>query len=151
VSTKLTEEEVELLKGAGYSETVIELYRNKINIGIMKDPDVNLAYTGPCGDTMKLYLKISDEDVVEDAKFQYLGCPGAASSGSAMTRIVKGRTLEEAKRITEYDILLELGGLPESKLDCPKLAVATLQKAITKYEEHKRRRSNCEFSCLHAW
>jgi NifU-like protein involved in Fe-S cluster formation len=58
-----------------------------------------------------------------------------------MTRIVKGKTLEEAKRITEQDILHELGGLPESKLHCPKLAVTTLQKAIAKYENRKRKPS----------
>ena len=139
--SKLTKEEFELLKDAGYSEKVIGLYRNKVNVGVIENPDVNLAYTGPCGDTMKLYLKINDDSFVEDAKFQYLGCPGAASSGSAITRIVKGKTLEEAKRITEQDILKELEGLPESKLHCPKLAVTTLQKAIAKYEERKRRPS----------
>ena len=133
--SKLTKEEFELLKEAGYSEKVIELYRNKINVGVLKNPDVNLAYKGPCGDTMKLYLKINEDGVVEDAKFQYLGCPGAASSGSAITTIVKGKTLEEARRITEHDIIQELGGLPESKLHCPKLAVTTLQKAIAKYED----------------
>ena len=133
--SKLTKEEFELLKEAGYSEKVIELYRNKINVGVLKNPDVNLAYKGPCGDTMKLYLKINEDGVVEDAKFQYLGCPGAASSGSAITTIAKGKTLEEAKRITEQDIIQELDGLPESKLHCPKLAVTTLQKAIAKYED----------------
>ena len=136
--SKLTKEEFELLKEAGYSEKVISLYRNKVNVGVIGKPDVNLAFTGPCGDTMKIYLKISDEGVVEDAKFQYLGCPGAASSGSAITRIVKGKTLEEAKRITEQDILKDLGGLPGSKLHCPKLAVTTLQKAIAIYAEHRR-------------
>ena len=137
--SKLTKEEFELLKDAGYSEKVIEIYSIKVNVGVIENPDANLAYMGPCGDTMKLYLKISDDDVVEDAKFQYLGCPGAASSGSAITKIVKGKTIEEAKRITEKDILHELGGLPETKLHCPKLAVTTLQKAIENYEEHKRR------------
>jgi len=139
--SKLTKEEFELLKDAGYSEKVIELYRNKVNIGVIENPDVNLAYTGPCGDTVKLYLRINDDDFVEDAKFQYLGCPGAALSGSAITKIVRGKTIEEAKRITEKDILQELGGLPETKLHCPKLAVTTLQKAIAKYEERKRRPS----------
>ena len=139
--SKLTKEEFELLKDAGYSEKVIEIYKNKMNVGVIENPDANLAYTGPCGDTMKLYLKISDDDIVEDAKFQYLGCPGAASSGSAITKIVKGKTTEEAKSITEKDILQELGGLPETKLHCPKLAVTTLQKAIANYEEHKRRPS----------
>lgn len=133
--SKLTKEEFELLKEAGYSEKVIALYRNEVNVGVIRNPDVDLAYTGLCGDTMKLYLKINEDGVVEDAKFQYLGCPGAASSGSAITIIVKGKTLEETKRITEYDILQELGGLPESKLHCPKLAVTTLQKAIAKYED----------------
>ena len=139
--SKLTKEEFELLKDAGYSEKAIEIYKNKINVGVIENPDANLAYTGPCGDTMKLYLKISDDDIVEDAKFQYLGCPGAASSGSAITKIVKGKTTEEAKSITEKDILQELGGLPETKLHCPKLAVTTLHKAIANYEEHKRRPS----------
>jgi nitrogen fixation NifU-like protein len=134
----LTKEEFELLKDAGYSENVIELYRDKFNVGVMENPDVNLAHTGPCGDTMKIYLRISDDDVVEDAKFQYLGCPGAASSGSAITRIVKHKTLEEAKKINEQDILQDLGGLPESKLHCPTLAVTTLQKALAKYKERKR-------------
>lgn len=139
--SKLTKEQFELLKDVGYSVKVIELYMNKANVGVIENPDVNLAYRGPCGDTMKLYLKISNDTIIEDAKFQYLGCPALASSGSAITRIVKGKSLEEAKRITEHDILQELGGLPESKLHCPKLAVTTLQKAIAKYEERKRRPS----------
>ncbi len=126
------------MKDAGYSENVIELYRDKVNVGVIENPDVNLAHTGLCGDTMKIYLRISDDDVVEDAKFQYLGCPGAASSGSAITRIVKHKTIEEAKKINEQDILHDLGGLPESKLHCPMLAVTTLQKAIAKYMERKR-------------
>ena len=138
MSKKLTKEEFKLLKDAGYSEKVIELYRNKVNVGVIKNPDINLAYTGPCGDTLKLYLKINN-GVIEDAKFQCMGCPGAASSGSAITKIVKGKSLGDARKITEQDILQELGGLPESKLDCPKLAVATLQNAIAKYGERERR------------
>jgi len=133
--SKLTKAEFELLKEAGYSEKVIDIYRNKVNVGVIRNPDVDLTYTGPCGDTLRLCLKINEDGVVEDAKFQYLGCPGAASSGSAITIIVKGKTLEEARRITEHDIIQELDGLPESKLHCPKLVVTTLQKAIAKYED----------------
>jgi NifU-like protein involved in Fe-S cluster formation len=139
--SNLTKGEFELLKDVGYSVEVIELYMNKVNVGVVRNPDTDLVYTGPCGDTMKIYLKINNDAVVEDAKFQYLGCPGAASSGSAMTRIVKGKTLEEAKRITEHDILQELGGLPKSKLHCLKLTVTTLKKAIAKYENRKGRPS----------
>jgi nitrogen fixation NifU-like protein len=137
MSKKLTTEEHKLLREAGYSDKVIELYKNKVNIGLIKNPNVALAYTGPCGDTMKLYLRINESDIIENAKFQYLGCPGAASSGSAITAIAKGKRLEEAKKITEHDLLKELDGLPESKLHCPKLAVTTLQKAIVEYEKKK--------------
>ena len=137
MSKKLTTEEHKLLREAGYSDKVIELYKNKVNIGLIKNPNVALAYTGPCGDTMKLYLRINESDIIENAKFQYLGCPGAASSGSAITAFAKGKRLEEAKKITEHDLLKELDGLPESKLHCPKLAVTTLQKAIVEYEKKK--------------
>ena len=87
--SKLTKEGVELSKEAGYSEKVIELYRNKANVGVIDKPDVNLAYTDPSGDTMKIYLEISGDGVVDDAEIQYLGCLGAASSGPAIARIVR--------------------------------------------------------------
>ena len=136
--SKLTNEEFRRLKEAGYSDTAIDLYRNKANVGVIDNPDATSAYRAPCGDAMQLSLRISDRGVVEDAKFQYFGCPGAASSGSAITTIVKGKTLAEAKKITEEDVLQELGGLPETKLHCPKLAVTTLLKTLVGYEEHKR-------------
>ena len=136
VRGKLTKEELELLEEAGYSKKAIELYANKVNVGVIKRPDVVCAYTGPCGDVIKLYLKMDDKNrVIEDAKFQYLGCPGSASSASAITRIVKGKTIEETKKITEDDVLRELEGLPKLKLDCPKLVVTTLRKAIAEYEK----------------
>ena len=138
MSKKLTKEKFELLKVTGYSEKAIEYYVNNINVGIIENPDVTMAHTGPCGDTMKLYLKISKNGIIEDAKFVYLGCPGLAASGSALTKLMKGKTIREAKKITENDILKELGGLSESKLDCPKLAITTLQKAILKYGEEQR-------------
>ena len=137
--SKLTKEEFELLRDVDYSVKAIDLYMNKVNVGVIENSDVNLDYTGPCGDTIKLHLKISNNTVIEDAKFQYLGCPAAASSGSALTKIAKGKTLEEAKNITEQDILHELRGLPEAKLHCAKLAVTTLQKTITKYENSLRK------------
>jgi nitrogen fixation NifU-like protein len=136
--SKLTKEELELLEQAGYSKKAVELYEKKVNVGVIKSPDVVFAYTGHCGDVIKLYLKMDENGAIEDAKFQYLGCPGSASSASAITKIVKGKILEEARKITEDDVLKELGGLPEPKLDCPKLVVTTLRKAIANYEENKR-------------
>ena len=131
---QLTKEELELLEEAGYSKKAIKLYANKVNVGIITTPDAVFAHTGPCGDVIKLYLKVNKNRVVEDARFQYLGCPGSASSASAITSIVRGKTIEEAKKITEADVLSELEGLPKPKLDCPELVITALRKAITEYE-----------------
>jgi nitrogen fixation NifU-like protein len=129
----LTEEMLQLLKKAGYSEKAIEYFKNRVNMGIIKDADYVHDYTGSCGDTLRIYLKFN-HGVIKDASFQYLGCPGAAASASAITNIAKGKTLEEAKKVTEKDILKELEGLPESKFHCAKLAVTTLRRAIRAYE-----------------
>jgi NifU-like protein involved in Fe-S cluster formation len=86
-----------------------------------------------------LYLRITEKDVIEDAKFYYLGCPGSAASASALTTILKGKTVTRAKKITEEDVLAELGGLPKSKLDCARLSIRTLRKAIAEYEKLKGR------------
>ena len=123
---------------AGYSRKAIEIYGGRVSVGVMENPDVDLAYTGPCGDTIKLYLKISAADVIEDATFQYLGCPASAICGSILTQLIKGKTLQEAKTITEETVLEDLGGLPGEECHCATLAVSALQKTISKYEEKKR-------------
>jgi nitrogen fixation NifU-like protein len=137
VKRKLTDEELRLLKETGYSKKAIELYLRKTNVGVVDDPDITETYVGPCGDVIKLYLKISRNDIVKEAKFHYLGCPGSAASASAMINLVKGKTIHVAKNITESDILNELGGLPKPKLDCPKLVITTLRKALVKYQKLK--------------
>jgi nitrogen fixation NifU-like protein len=131
---ELTTEELKLLAESGYSKKAIELYVNKVNLGEIENPDIVETNVGPCGDVIKLYIKVDKYGIIKKAKFYYLGCPGSAASASAMTELMKGKTVEEANRITEGDIIKELGGLPRPKLDCPKLARKTLQKAISKYE-----------------
>ena len=139
MSRKLAQEELKLLGESGYSKKAIELYVNKVNVGELENPDVVTTYFGLCGDLIKLYLKIDKKGIIEDAKFYYLGCPGSASSASAMIEFVKGKTIDKAKKITEDDVLNELGGLPKTKLDCPKLGIITLRKAIAEYEKTKGR------------
>ena len=138
MSDQLTEEKIELLKNAGYSKKAIELYANKVNVGTIEDADVALPYTGPCGDTCKIYLKITDQNVIEDAKFQYLGCPASAGCGSIVTQSAKGKTLREAERITEK-VIEKLGGLPGDECHCATLVLTTLCIAIKKYENNKKR------------
>jgi len=139
ISKELIKEKLSLLEEAGYPKKAIDLYGGRVNVGVIENPDAALAYTGPCGDTIKLFLKIGEDDVIDDAKFQYLGCPASAACGSILTQMIKGKTLLEAKKITEDDVLRALGGLPGDECHCAKLAVTTLQKTISKYEENKKR------------
>ena len=134
-SRKVSEEELKLMVESGYSSKAIEFYVNNVNVGKLENPTVVTTFLGSCGDLIKLYLKINEKDVMEDAKFYYLGCPGSASSASAMTTLLKGKTIDQAKKMTGDDILTELGGLPKSKLDCTTLSIKTLRKAIAEYEK----------------
>ena len=138
MSEKLSEEKIDLLKEAGYSRNAIALYSNRVNVGAIENADVALAYTGPCGDIIKLYLKINNQNKIEDAKFQYLGCPASAACGSIVTHIAKGKTLREAEAITEEEILKELDGLPGDECHCAELAITALRKTITKYESNRK-------------
>jgi len=128
----------ELMKSSGYSTKAIEYYLDKENVGIIETPSVHSAYTGPCGDTLEVYLKI-ESNIIKDAKFQAIGCAGAFSSGSALMEMIKGKTLEEAKRITEEDIINFLGGLPKQKFHCTCLARRALQTALGKYKKTRAR------------
>jgi len=139
VSRKLAEEELKLLVESGYPRKAIELYVNNVNVGAIENPDIVTTYRGPCGDLIELYLKINRTSIIKDAKFCYAGCPGVAASASAMIELVKGKTVDEAKKITEDNVLNVVGGLPKTKLDCPKLAITTLRKAIAEYETMKGR------------
>ena len=138
-SRKLSEEELKLMVESGYSSKAIKLYINNVNVGKLENPTVATTFLGSCGDLIKLYLKIDEKSVIKDAKFYYLGCPGSASSASAMTKLLKGKSIDQAKKIKGNDILAELGGLPKSKLDCTTLSIKTLRKAIAEYERQQGR------------
>jgi nitrogen fixation NifU-like protein len=136
---KLSEEELTLMVESGYSNKAIQLFADNVNVGKIEHPTVATTFLGPCGDLIKLYLKINEKNVIEDAKFYYLGCPGSASSASAMITLLKGKTVNQAKKMTGAEILEELGGLPKSKLDCTTLSIKTLRKAIAEYEKSRGR------------
>ena len=125
---------VELLKESGFSDKAIDYYARKVNVGIIKDPSISFSYTGHCGDTMIIYLKI-DSNIIVDAKFEVIGCVGAFSAGSALIEIIKGQNILTAKNITEEDIIEHLNGMPSSKIDCVCLAITTLEKTFKMYTE----------------
>ena len=127
----------ELLKKSGYSDKAIEYYTKKVNVGSIENSSVSLAYTGHCGDTMKIYLKI-DSEIITDAKFEAIGCAGAFSAGSALMEMIKGQKILFAKNITEDDIIEHLGGVPSAKKDCVCLVRRTLEKTIQLFLDNKK-------------
>jgi len=123
----------EILSGSGYSQKAIDYYLDKPSMGSLVDADQVTELTGPCGDTMKVYLKVSDNQI-SDAKIQVLGCPGAVSAAMVAMELAKGKTLDDAYDIKDRDIYRILEQLPEQKQHCIRLAVKTLQKAIQEYK-----------------
>ena len=116
-----------------YNDKVIDHFTNPRNVGEMPEADIiGEAGSFKCGDTMKIYLKIEQERIT-DVKFQTFGCGAAIASSSMLTEMVKGKTLEEAQRVTNEDVALELGGLPPLKMHCSNLAADALKDAIAKY------------------
>lgn len=113
---------------SGYSDRAIEYYENTLNVGKIEKPDAHFAYTGPCGDTMELFLKISD--VISDAKFQAIGCIGTFIFGSALTKMIIGKKLKECELFDETNLLEHIGEVPEQKKHCAHLVAVTFKKTI---------------------
>jgi len=121
-----------------YTKKVIEHFRNPRNYGQIKNPDgVGKAGNPVCGDIMVLYIKVSQDKkgrkIIKDIKFETLGCPAALATSSVITDLVKGKTLEEALKVDQKEVIESLGGLPPIKLHCSVLAVDALSEAIYDY------------------
>ncbi|MBN2016124.1 iron-sulfur cluster assembly scaffold protein [Candidatus Dojkabacteria bacterium] len=127
----------ELMKKLGYSQKGIEYFKKKLNFKELPSADVKGEQLGHCGDYMSVSLKVDDNGIITDAVFEALGCAGACISGSSITVMIKGKTLEEAKKLDENDIIKHLGALPQNKVECAQLAIKALRDAIEKYEEQK--------------
>lgn len=120
-----------------YTNKVKELYKNPRNVGEITDADVVVEVGSiVCGDALTLYLKL-DGDKIVDAKFKTFGCGSAIASSSALTEMIKGKTVEEASKITNKDIVAFLGGLPDQKMHCSVMGQEALEKAIKKIKGHK--------------
>jgi nitrogen fixation NifU-like protein len=120
-----------------YSKTVMDHFKSPRNVGTIEDAEGVGEIGNPlCGDIMSIYLKI-ENDVIEDIKFQTFGCGAAIAVSSMLTEIAKGKTLDEAKKITNKDVAEALDGLPKNKLHCSNLGADALQAAIKDYEDRK--------------
>ncbi len=120
-----------------YSEKVIEHFKNPRNVGRIENPDGKSTEGSPaCGDMVSVYIQVDDETkVITDIKFESYGCASNIATGSIITELAKGKTIEEAKKVTWKQAAEALGGLPPVKAHCSVLAVEGLRAAIRDYEE----------------
>jgi len=125
-----------------YSEKVLDHYENPRNVGTMEkdDPSVGTGMVGApaCGDVMRLQIKVSDDGVIEDARFKTYGCGSAIASSSLLTEWVKGKTLDEAGQIKNTELAEELA-LPPVKIHCSVLAEDAIKAAIEDFRSKSKK------------
>tara|TARA_Y100001972_G_scaffold25324_1_gene30790 strand:+ start:1002 stop:1400 length:399 start_codon:yes stop_codon:yes gene_type:complete len=128
-----------------YNHKVIDHYENPRNVGSMndKDEDVGTGMVGApaCGDVMRLQIRVSDDDIITDAKFKTYGCGSAIASSSLLTEWVKGRSLDDANSIKNMDLANELA-LPPVKIHCSVLAEDAIKTAIRDVREKRKQNKN---------
>jgi len=127
-----------------YSKTVMDHFRKPRNVGEIDGASGIGEMGNPiCGDMMTIYLDVQD-DVIKDIKFQTFGCGAAIAVSSMLTELAKGKTIAEAKEITNKDVAKALEGLPKNKLHCSNLGADALQMAITNYEDRMAGKTRSE-------
>ena len=125
-----------------YSDKVLDHFRNPRNVGEIEDADgVGTVGNPVCGDMMSVYIKVKDNSI-EDIKFKTFGCGAAIATTSMTTELAKGKTLDEAMKITREQVAEELGGLPPVKMHCSNLAADALHDAIKDYKKKIGEESN---------
>ena len=115
-----------------YSETVIDHAMNPRNVGNLNDANGFAKVTGPCGDTMEIWLRVTN-DTVAEATFMTDGCGTTIAAGSMATELAKGKSVRQVLKITQQNIIEALGGLPEDSQHCALLAANTLREAVRDY------------------
>lgn len=122
-----------------YSEKVVEHYTNPRNVGKIENASGIGEVGNPvCGDIMKMFIKV-ENNIITDVKFKTFGCGAAIATSSISTEMIKGKTLEEALKLKNTDVVNSLGGLPPVKLHCSVLAEETIHEAIADYYRKTRK------------
>ena len=121
-----------------YNDKVMYNFKNPRNVGVIENADGESKVGSPeCGDIMQIFLKINDDEVIEDAKFQTFGCAAAVASSSMATQMLIGKTIKEALKLTNRQVVEELEGLPPQKIHCSVLAEDAIHAAVKDYLEKK--------------
>ena len=127
------------MENIDYTKKVRDHFMNPRNVGEIKDADgVGTVGNPTCGDVMRIYIKVKDNKIA-DIKFKTFGCAAAIASSSIATELVKGKTLEEAEKLSRDDVAKELGGLPAIKIHCSNLAADALREAIKDYRNKQKK------------
>jgi len=124
-----------------YNEVVIDHFMNPRNVNELPEAETDgfgLVGDPSCGDQMKLWIAVCDERIARIA-FKSFGCPGAIATSSMLTTLAEGKSVEDARRITDDDVIEALGGIPEKKRHCSLLGVRALQAAIEDWEKRRTR------------
>ena len=122
-----------MLAESGYSDKAISYFIEKPYMGAIPDADQTSQMTGSCGDTMGIYLKF-ENGTIKDARYEVMGCAGAISAAMAAVDLIKGKSIEDARKLNDGDIFRVLQEIPVKKHHCIQLAVKTLQKALNEYK-----------------
>jgi len=126
------------MAAVGYSKKVMEHFLNPRNVGVIEHPDGYGKVGNPvCGDVMEIFISVNKDDVITDIKFRTFGCGSAIATSSMVTEMAKGKTVDEAMKITRGDVATELEGLPPQKMHCSNLAADALHEAIKDYQAKK--------------
>ena len=121
-----------------YTEKVMENFTNPKNVGEVENANaVGQVGSPACGDIMKMSMKINDDGIIEDAKFKTYGCGAAIATSSVATEMIKGKRVDEARKLTNQQVIDDLGGLPPAKIHCSVLAAEAIQAALEDWEKNK--------------
>lgn len=121
-----------------YTEKVMENFTNPKNVGEVENANaVGQVGSPACGDIMKMSMKINDDGIIEDVKFKTYGCGAAIATSSVATEMIKGKHVDEARKLTNQQVIDDLGGLPPAKIHCSVLAAEAIQAALEDWEKNK--------------
>jgi len=130
----LTRSQRKMLSEAGYAEPAITYFLEKKYMGQIPDASQVSEKVGSCGDIMKIYLQVDNDNMVQDVRYEITGCAGAVSAAMAVVDLIKGRHIDQALALNDGDVFTKLENIPEKKHHCIQLAVKTMHQGIQEYK-----------------